>query len=101
MAEPLQITFRHMESSDALRELANEKLRKLQSHHPDAINCHVVVDAAGSHRKGNECITHVELTVGGQHTRIAAEATHEDAYTGMRHAFENLKRQIESHSAKR
>lgn len=94
----LQVTFRHMESSEPLRQLAEEKLAKLRSHFPDAMDCHVVIDspAQGHHRKGNEFVTHVEVTVGRQHTRISAEASHEDAYAGMRQAFENLTRQIES-----
>jgi ribosomal subunit interface protein len=92
----LQITFRHMPASDALRQLASEKYEKLKSHYSDALDCHVVVDfVSAQHRKGNDTTTHVELTIGRQHTRLYAEATHEDAYAGMRQAFESLKRQIE------
>ena len=103
MSPQLQITFRHMEASDPLRQLAEEKLAKLRAQFPDAVDCHVVIDCPSQshHRKGNDFVTHVEVTIGRQHVRVAAEAAHEDAYAGMRQAFENLRRQIDSRTAER
>lgn len=96
MNNSLQVTFRHMPTSDALQQLADEKLAKLKQHYPDALDCHVVVDCPGypHHRKGQQAVVHVELTIGRTHTRVGAEARHEDAYAAMRQAFENLDRQI-------
>lgn len=92
-----QITFRHMSASDSLRELIQEKLEKLMTRFPDACDCHVVVDCAPptKHRQGDLYLARVELTIGRAHLRIAAEASNEDAYVGMREAFQNLARQIE------
>lgn len=98
MTESLQITFRHMPASDSLRELASEKLAKLKAHYPDVLDCHVVIDRPlmAHHRKGHPCVTHVEATLGRQHVRLTAEASHDDAYAGLRQAFDNLRRQIET-----
>jgi ribosomal subunit interface protein len=103
MAERLQITFRHMSASDSLRELAEEKLAKLQVRYPDILDCHVVVEVspASRHRKGALCTTHVEVTLGRQHVRIAAVSSHAEAAAGMRDAFENIRRQIESRVERR
>ena len=98
MNNSLQVTFRHMQSSEPLEQLAVEKLAKLKTHYPDALDCHVVVDCPGypHHRKGQDAVVHVELTVGRTHSRMVAEARHEDAYAAMRQAFDNLERQITS-----
>lgn len=103
MAEPLQITFRHMSTSDSLRELAEEKLRKLEVRYPDILGCHVVVEVnpASRNRKGSLCTTHVEVTLGRQHVRISAMSSHADAAAGMREAFENIRRQIETRVERR
>ena len=98
MNNSLQVTFRHMQSSEPLEQLAVEKLAKLKTHYPDALDCHVVVDCPGypHHRKGQDAVVHEELTVGRTHSRMVAEARHEDAYAAMRQAFDNLERQITS-----
>ena len=98
MNNSLQVTFRHMPTSEPLQQLATEKLAKLKHHYPDALDCHVVVDCPGypHHRKGQEAHVHVDLTVGRTHMRIMAEARHEDAYAAMRQAFDNIERQVAS-----
>ena len=64
MNEALQVTFRHMTTSPAIRELAEQKLQKLRQQFPDATSCHVILDAPGAthHRKGIEFRAQLELT---------------------------------------
>jgi ribosomal subunit interface protein len=98
MNEALQVTFRHMTTSPQIRELCEQKLQKLRQQYPDATSCHVILDCPGAthHRKGIEFHAQLELTVGRTHTRIAAEALHEDAYAAVRQVFDNARRQIET-----
>ena len=96
--QSLQVTFRHIPPSDALRELAEQKFLKLKHQFADAVSCHVVIDCPGQnhHNKGNNFHVQVELNVGRTHGRVAAEADHEDAYAATREAFERAKKQVES-----
>lgn len=96
--QSLQVTFRHMPPSTPLRELAEQKFMKFKNQFADAVSCHVVIDcpAQNHHNKGNHFHVQVELNVGRTHTRIAAEADHEDAYAAVRDAFERAKKQAES-----
>lgn len=93
----LQVTFRHLASSESLTELAEKRLDRLRAIFPDATDCHVVVEQpnAEHHRKGVPFRAHVEITVGRSHARVTAEAHHESAYAAMRRAFDNVRRQID------
>lgn len=98
----LQITFRHMDSSSALRTVAEEKFERLRSHFTSAPRCHVVVeDAPGHARKGGAFSVHVELSVGGEDLHLAAKAVHPQAASAVREAFECLERQIHTRANKR
>jgi putative sigma-54 modulation protein len=103
MNNSLQVTFRHMPTSEPLQALAAEKLAKLKQHYPDALDCHVVIDCPNypHHRKGQEMVVHVELTVARTHSRIVGEARHEDAYAAVRQAFDNIDRQVSSRADRR
>lgn len=97
MTEQTQITFRHMSASDSLRKLVDEKIDKVVGRFPDAGDFHIVVDCAApaKKRKGSTCLVRIEVTVAREAGRIASEVTHQDAYTGVREAFQHLTRQIE------
>ena len=55
MQIPLQITFRHMERTDALEAKIREKAQKLEQFAEHITSCRVTIDLIGyySTRKGN------------------------------------------------
>jgi len=93
----LQITYRHMTSSDSVHDLASEKFAKISEYFDESTRCHLVVDCCSGHaRKEEQFVAHVELVVGAADLRIDATAAHELAATAVRKAFEHIERQVAS-----
>jgi len=99
----LQITFRHMDSSESLRAGAEERLARLQQHHEGAIRCRVVIDCAGTSesRAPDQFTVHVDLSIGAEHAQAHATSSHEDAGSALREAFSHAERQLEVHHKRR
>lgn len=97
----LQITFRHMTSSETLRTVAEERFEKIQGHLRVTARCHLVVDNCAAHAcKGDHFVAHAELTVHELDLRIEANATHEQAATAVRRVFEHMERQLASRNGR-
>ncbi|MEW6647457.1 MAG: HPF/RaiA family ribosome-associated protein [Pseudomonadota bacterium] len=100
MQIPLQITFRHMETSPALETRIRERAAELERFHPNLTSCRVVVEQDhGHHHQGNLYRVHVDLTLPG-HELIAGRSSpkhqaYEDAHVAVRDAFDSLRRQLE------
>ena len=97
MKLPLQITFRHMERSDALEADIREKAGKLDQYCDQIMACRVVVDAPHQHhQQGNLYHISVDLTVPGGEIVASRESdqhhAHEDAYVATRDAFDAVQR---------
>lgn len=98
----LQITFRHTESSESLRALAEEKLEKLSPHFTTAPRCQLVIDTAPGHsRKGGAFSAHVELSLGEEHLHIGGQAEREHAACAVREAFAHVERQLHARGQRR
>jgi ribosomal subunit interface protein len=103
MVTPVQITFRHMATSDALEAAIREKVAKLERFHPHIIGCRVAVEAT-QHRqmKGNVFRVRFDVTVA--HGEIVAEDNttagqpHEDVYIALNEAFHEVRRRLEDHA---
>lgn len=105
MQLPLQVTFRHMETSDALLADIEEKADKLDRFSDQIMACRVVVEAPHQHhRKGKVYHISIDLTVPGGEivaSRTAEEnAAHEDVYVAVRDAFNAIQRQLEDYVRK-
>ncbi len=105
MKLPLQITFRHMEPSEALEADIREKAEKLDQFCDQIMSCRVVVDAPHQHHhQGQLYSISVDLTVPGG--EIVASRTsdeqhaHEDPYVASRDAFDAVKRRLEDYVRK-
>lgn len=101
MQTPIQITFRHMDPSDALRARIFDLVDRLERFHGNIIGCHVVVEAPAKHqRHGAPFAVKVDLQVPGSdlHSRSEhlAQESHADAYVALRDAFDTLKRKLRS-----
>lgn len=99
MKTPVQITFRHMEPSEAVRARVLELVQRLERFHHRIIGCSVVIEAPpGEHRNGAPFDIKLALTVPGHDLHAqsdhCAHESHEDVYIALRDAFEKAKRQL-------
>jgi cold shock CspA family protein/ribosome-associated translation inhibitor RaiA len=106
MKLPLQITFRGLESSDALEAEIRERAGKLDHFSPDIMSCRVVVESGHKHHEeGNLYHVRVDLTVPGLEIVTGRERTlhhaHTDAYVAVRDAFDEARRQLEDYERRR
>ena len=100
MQVPVQITFRGMETSEAVEARIHEKLSKLENFHDRITACRVVVEAPHRrHHKGKLFSVSIDLTVPGGELVVNNEKrfhhSHEDVYVAVRDAFNAMQRQLE------
>jgi ribosomal subunit interface protein len=102
MQQPLQITFRHMASSEAVDEAIREQVKKLEHFYSRIIGCHVIIELPHHHQhQGKIYEVKVILTVPGKELAVTREHlsshTHEDVYVAIQDAFDALKKQLETY----
>ncbi len=102
MQLPLQITFRHMDSSPAVEARIRERLAELERFFDRIISCRVVVESRHPRRRqGNLFRVRVDLKVPGAEVVVgrdpAAHHAHEDVYVAVRDAFDAARRLLEDH----
>ena len=102
MQIPLQITFRHMDSSAAVEDRIRDEAAKLDQFYNQIMSCRVVVEAPHAHHhKGNLYHIGIDLKVPGK--KLVAgrghgqDHAHEDIYVTIRDAFNGMQRQLEDH----
>ena len=102
MQLPLQITFRHMESSDAVTARIRERAGELERFFDRIISCRVVVECRHPRRQqGNLFRFRIDLKVPGREITVgrdpAAHKAHEDVYVAIRDAFDTTRRLLEDY----
>lgn len=102
MQLPLQISFRHMEHSDAIEGLIREKAEKLDNFADHIMSCRVVVEPAGKHHKhGNLYEVRIDLKVAGEEIAVTRESSEHTEYKGievaLRDAFDSARRKLEDY----
>ena len=103
MQTPLQITFRHMETSEALEANIREKAADLEKVYDNITSCRVVVETHHKHhRQGNLFHIRVDVNVPGSTLVVKREPdqhhAHEDVYVAVRDAFDAMRRQLEDYN---
>ncbi len=106
MQVPLQITFRHMDSSEALAARIRERAEELDHFFDRIVSCRVAVELQNArHQKGNLFRVRVDLTVPGREIVVgrdpSADQSHEDAYVAVRDAFDAARRLLEDYVRER
>lgn len=106
MKLPLQITFRHMDHSNALEANIREHAAELEQFSGQIMHCHVVVEEDHKrHQQGNLFHVRIDLTVPDQEIVVKREPgehhAHEDAYVAVRDAFDAARRQLEDYARRR
>jgi len=104
MQVPLQIAFHHLEHSESVKELIEEKVVWLERRDGRITSCRVVVEGPHHHRRqGNPHQVRVELTVPGGAIAVFREAeSHTQGLDGtIRDAFEVARRRLEERTRRR
>lgn len=106
MQIPLQITFRHLEHSDAIEADIRDRAQKLERFANDITGCRVVVEAPHKHHhKGRIYTVSIDVTVPGAEIVASRHPdkhhAHEDAYVAIRDAFDAVQRQLEDYVRER
>lgn len=103
---PLQITFRHMESTPAVEEDIRRRVARLGAAHARITSCRVMVEAPHHHHhQGNLFHVRLDITVPGHEVVVSREPSehhaHEDLHVALRDAFDAARRQLEEHQRAR
>ena len=106
MQVPVQITFRGMDPSDAVKQAVNERAGRLERFYDKIESCRVVVEAPHRRRqKGNLYSVTIRLAVPGEDvvvSRVAPpDVQHEDLYLAIHDAFKEATRKLEDHVRRR
>jgi ribosomal subunit interface protein len=102
MQQPVQITFRHMGSSDAIEARIRERAEELERFFDRIISCRVVVECQRPrHRQGNLFSVRVDLQAPGREIVVGrdpeAQHAHEDVYVAIRDSFDAARRLLEDY----
>jgi putative sigma-54 modulation protein len=91
----LSVTFRHMDSTDALRDYAREKVERIRKYFPDPIKAHVVLvcDRGYNHTADVMLTLHNGLVIKGVETT-------EDMYSSIDLVMAKIERQVRRYKEK-
>lgn len=106
MELPLQISFRNMNSSEAVEASIRKWAAKLERAYDTIISCRVVVEAPPKHkRRGGYFHTRIDITLPGAELAVNREPdphhSYTDVYVSIRDAFKNAQRQVEEYVKRR
>ena len=90
----ISVTFRHMETTPALREYAEEKVGHAERLLRNAIEAHVVLSVTKKRHRA-------EITLKGDHDSFNATEETGDLYSAIDQAIAKIERQIRKHSTRR
>ena len=105
MKLPLQITFRHMDSSPALEARIRELASRLEKFSAHITRCHVILEPPAHHKhQGLLYDFTIDITLPDEEIAIRhahpADHSHEDPYVALRDAFRAARRKIEDYERK-
>ena len=102
MQRPLEISFKHLDASDFIRDLVVERVERLERFHPHIIGCRVVIEAPYRSAEGHNppLGIAVEVDVANRPRIVAKESEAQRAMKGdhlaaINRAFEAIERQLE------
>lgn len=106
MKLPLQITFRNMEGSDAMKTNIEDRAGKLDQVFDQIMGCRVMVESQHRHHQaGNLYHVRIDITVPGNELVVSREShehhAHTDVYVAIRDAFDAARRQLENYARQR
>lgn len=105
MQIPLKITFRHMDTSDALEAKIREKAQSLEKFAEHITSCRVTIDQEHKRQhQGNLFSVKLDITVPKKEIVVTRHPdkhhAHEDVYVALRDTFDAARRQLEDYVRK-
>jgi ribosomal subunit interface protein len=106
MEHPLQLTFRGIEATEALRRAVEERAAKLENFYDKIESCRIIVEAPHRHHHtGNVYHVRVRLDVPGEEIIVSRDppehAQHEDLYLAINDALKETTRKLEDYVRRR
>ena len=103
MQLPLQIAFRHMDTSEAVAARIRERAKELERFFDRITSCRVIVECRHPRRRQGKLFrVRVDLKVPGEEIVVrrdpAAHHAHEDVYVAIRDAFDATRQLLEDHT---
>jgi ribosome-associated translation inhibitor RaiA len=100
LKQPIQLTFRNVPESMALKKLILEEAEDLETFYDRITHCRVVVESPHQkHKKGNLYHVAIHLTIPGKTLVVTrnpdAHFSHKDCYLAIREAFHEIRRQLQ------
>jgi putative sigma-54 modulation protein len=91
----LSVTFRHMDSTEALKDYAREKIERVRKYFPDPIKAHVVLacDRGYNHIADVNIVLHNGIVIAGRETT-------EDMYSSIDLVMAKIERQVRRYKEK-
>lgn len=106
MEKPLQMTFRGVEPSDAVKQTIEEQAEKLERFFDKIESCRVVVEPPpGNHHKGGTYQVKIRLTVPGDELVVSHDrqddVSHQDLEVAVFDAFKEMTRELQDYVRRR
>jgi ribosome hibernation promoting factor len=90
----VSVTFRHIESTAALKKYAEEKIHKLGKYFSHPLDAHVILAVDAKQRQ----LAEVELHTHG--AMIHGKEQHQDLYAAIDLVLDKIERQVRKHKEK-
>jgi len=90
----VSVTFRHIESSEALKRYAEEKTHRLGKYFSRSLDAHVILTVDAKQRR----LAEVELHTHGR--MIYGKEQHQDLYAAIDLAIDKVERQVRKQKGK-
>jgi len=103
MKSPLQITFRHIQRSEAVETIVRRRAEKLETFFEGIVRVHVVLDEPHHHHThGNHYVVRIEIGVPGNDLLITRDPpgshAQEDLYAAVEAAFDQAERVLRDYA---
>jgi putative sigma-54 modulation protein len=89
----VNVTFRHMDASDSLRDYALEKVKRAEKYLQPPVEVHVILEVV-------KFMHRAELNVTAKGVHVSAEEVTSDMYAAIDKAVDKLERQVQKHKEK-
>jgi len=93
MQKKLQVVFRGIDQSDAIEEVVNKKVEKLERQHDRITSCRVVLDAPHNHHHKGK-LYQASIVTASPEGDVNVSEENEDIYVAIRDAFNATGRQL-------
>lgn len=96
MERPVDVTARSIDLPDSMRELVEERARRLERYYPELVGCSVTVEGPGRHRRtGGPFSVQLDLRVPNAEPIVVTRQRAEELPVAIRESFDAARRRLE------